>query len=154
MQFHEFFCLDFFKFSDQLWNLSFVLNIIFESNREQRGDIAFGTAKGLSFLHSQSPWVAHGDIKSGNILLDAYFQPKIADFGLARDVFQSHITMSKACGTDAYLPASYKQHGILDVGVDTHCYGITLFDLVTGIMNTIEFFSFQHFLKQKYFLFV
>ena len=120
-----------------------MFEIIFEYNREQRGNIAFGTAKGLSFLHSQTPWIAHGDIKSGNILLDAYFQPKIADFGLAKDVYKSHIQMSQISGTDAYLPTSYKQDGILNEGVDTHCYGITLFDLVTGTL--LQFFL--HFLN-------
>ena len=108
--------------------------------RDQRGNIAFGTAKGLSFLHSQTPWIAHGDIKSGNILLDAYFQPKIGGLGLAKDVHKSHIEMSQIDGTAAYLPTSYKQDGILNEGVDTHCYGITIFDLVTG--TRLHFFSF------------
>jgi len=40
--------------------------------------------------------------------------------------------MSKTCGTTAYLPASYIQDGCLDRSVDTHCYGITIFDLITG----------------------
>ena len=112
--------------------------------RDQRGNIAFGTAKGLSFLHSQTPWIAHGDIKSGNILLDTHFEPKIADFGFAMEVENTHKTMSKTCGTTAYLPASYIQDGCLDRSVDTHCYGITIFDLITGstIHYYLHFFQF------------
>ena len=113
--------------------------------REQRGNIAFGTAKGLSFLHSQTPWIAHGDIKSGNILLDTHFEPKIADFGFAREVENTHKTMSQTCGTRAYLPPSYMQDGCLDRSVDTHCYGITIFDLITGSVVISYYFFFHHF---------
>ena len=48
--------------------------------------------------------------------------------------------MSQAQGTAAYLPTSYKQDGILNKGVDTYSYGITIFDLVTGTIK--HFFIF------------
>ncbi|XP_052197878.1 cysteine-rich receptor-like protein kinase 42 isoform X2 [Diospyros lotus] len=52
---------------------------------KQRFDIIVGTAEGLAFLHGGSEIrIIHRDIKSGNILLDENFAPKIADFGLAR----------------------------------------------------------------------
>jgi interleukin-1 receptor-associated kinase 1 len=47
-----------------------------------RGNIALGTSRGLYHLHANN--IIHGDIKSGNILLDKHFEPKIGDFGLAR----------------------------------------------------------------------
>lgn len=52
----------------------------------QRHEIAKGTARGLQFLHTigNKPLI-HGDIKSANILLDRNFEPKIGDFGLARE---------------------------------------------------------------------
>ena len=47
--------------------------------------IAVQVAKGLAFLHHHcDPPVIHGDIKPSNILLDANFNAKIGDFGLAR----------------------------------------------------------------------
>ena len=50
-----------------------------------RYNIAIGMAKGLAYLHSRGPArLAHGDLKASNILLDRNFEPKIADFGLAR----------------------------------------------------------------------
>lgn len=54
----------------------------------QRLDISIGTARGLQFLHTHringKPLV-HRDIKSANILLDSKDEPKIGDFGLARE---------------------------------------------------------------------
>lgn len=52
----------------------------------QRQEIAKGIARGLQYLHTihEKPLI-HGDIKSANILLDKNFEPKIGDFGLARE---------------------------------------------------------------------
>jgi len=52
----------------------------------QRHEISKGIACGLQYLHTigEKPLI-HGDIKSANILLDKSFEPKIGDFGLARE---------------------------------------------------------------------
>ncbi|THU56377.1 hypothetical protein C4D60_Mb11t16630 [Musa balbisiana] len=52
---------------------------------EIRMNIILGTAKGLMYLHEGlEPKVIHRDIKSSNILLDKYWNPKVSDFGLAK----------------------------------------------------------------------
>ena len=86
--------------------------------RPQRANIAIGTAKGLNYLHSQTPCVVHGDIKSSNILLDCHFEPKIADFGITTCNFKN-----KICALD--MDVKYKS-------IDTYCYGVILFEMVTG----------------------
>merc|ERR1712018_258399 len=99
---------------------------------EQRSNIAPGTARGLLHLHANN--IIHGDIKSGNILLDKHLEPKIGDFGLSRSSAKDHITMTmrSVTGTAVYTPSEYLQSGILDYTVDVHCYGVTMFDLVSG----------------------
>ncbi|PQM36751.1 hypothetical protein Pyn_30766 [Prunus yedoensis var. nudiflora] len=52
---------------------------------KERFKIALGIAKGLAYLHHEClEWVIHCDVKPENILLDSKFEPKIADFGLAK----------------------------------------------------------------------
>ncbi|GAB2275802.1 hypothetical protein Dimus_010552 [Dionaea muscipula] len=54
-------------------------------NWPTRMKIAIGAAQGLCYMHHDcSPPAVHRDIKPSNILLDSMFNPKIADFGLAK----------------------------------------------------------------------
>lgn len=62
---------------------------------KQRLNIIVGTAEGLAYLHGGCQVrIIHRDIKSSNVLLDENFNPKIADFGLARCLAadKSHIS--------------------------------------------------------------
>ncbi|GAB2290877.1 hypothetical protein Dimus_025141, partial [Dionaea muscipula] len=53
---------------------------------EKRFKVVLGVAKALEYLHfmcGETP-VIHGDVKPSNVLLDAEFNAKLGDFGLAR----------------------------------------------------------------------
>ena len=90
----------------------------------QRLNIALGTARALQFLHTvkEKPLI-HGDIKSANILLDRNFEPKLGDFGLAREGPLAHYTsmqVSRVHGTPAYAPLDYVKSKKISTKVD--CY--------------------------------
>lgn len=105
----------------------------------QRANIVLGIARGLTHLHSIP--VLHGDIKSTNILLDKYFEPKIGDFGtvalLARSIDNkidtlTHFTQKVGGGSVNYLPHDYLTSGHARKEVDVFCFGILLFELMSG----------------------
>ncbi|KAJ9135974.1 hypothetical protein P3X46_033092 [Hevea brasiliensis] len=74
-----------------------------------RHKICVGIAKGLAFLHEESPLkVGHIDIKTTNILLDKDMNPKISDFGLAKldEKENTHIS-TRVAGTIGYMAPEY-----------------------------------------------
>lgn len=66
----------------------------------RRLELAAGVAAGVEFLHSLTPQLIHGDLKSANIVLDGLLVPKIADFGLS--FLATGATTRIGKGTPAY----------------------------------------------------
>ncbi|TVU18321.1 hypothetical protein EJB05_34411 [Eragrostis curvula] len=78
-----------------------------------RMKIALGAAKGLAFLHSDEAKVIYRDFKTSNILLDANFNAKLSDFGLAKDGpigDKSHVS-TRVMGTHGYAAPEYLATG-------------------------------------------
>ncbi|KAI4487172.1 hypothetical protein M0804_005321 [Polistes exclamans] len=100
----------------------------------QRHEIAKGTARGLQYLHTigEKPLI-HGDIKSANILLNNNYEPKIGDFGLAKEGEKNFMMVSRIHGTRPYLPDDFIYKKQLSIKIDTYSYGIVLFELATGL---------------------
>jgi hypothetical protein len=66
--------------------------------------IAVHAAEGLSYLHHDCvPSIIHRDVKSNNILLDAEFGAKVADFGVAKAIGDDPTTMSVIAGSCGYI---------------------------------------------------
>ncbi|KAI5077266.1 hypothetical protein GOP47_0007090 [Adiantum capillus-veneris] len=102
---------------------------------EARLKIALGAARGLSYLHEDSsPRVIHRDFKAANILLDNDFNPKVADFGLAKiapDGGKEHVS-TRVMGTFGYVAPEYAMTGHLLVKSDVYSYGVVLLELLSG----------------------
>ncbi|KAI3942593.1 hypothetical protein MKX01_010488 [Papaver californicum] len=104
----------------------------------KRFKIALGAARGLTFLHHGFiPHIIHRDIKASNILLDEDFEPKVADFGLARliSACETHVSTDIA-GTFGYIPPEYGQSCRSTIRGDVYSFGVILLELVTGKETT------------------
>lgn len=101
------------------WRLNSANNQILSF--EKRKEIAIGTARGLQFLHTfkMGKPLIHGDIKPGNIFLDANCVPKIGDFSLVREGSHEAMKISKVYGERPYLPDEFLCNNILSTKVDT-----------------------------------
>ncbi|XP_047978957.1 putative receptor protein kinase ZmPK1 [Salvia hispanica] len=103
---------------------------------KQRYVVALGTAKGLAYLHHEClEWVIHCDVKPENILLDSDFQPKIADFGLAkllqREGDGSEFTRIR--GTKGYMAPEWALSLPITSKVDVFGYGVVVLEMVRGV---------------------
>ncbi|XP_021836908.1 G-type lectin S-receptor-like serine/threonine-protein kinase At2g19130 isoform X2 [Spinacia oleracea] len=102
-----------------------------------RHQIATGTARGLAYLHEKCrDCIIHCDIKPENILLDAEFCPKVADFGLAKLVgreFSRVLTTIR--GTRGYLAPEWISGDAITAKADVYSYGMMLFEIVSGRRN-------------------
>ncbi|CAK7344972.1 unnamed protein product [Dovyalis caffra] len=62
--------------------------VLFDPNVQldwpKRFTICLGIAKGLQYLHGRNPQIIHRNMKANNILLNANYDAKITDFGLAK----------------------------------------------------------------------
>ncbi|TKY65313.1 inactive leucine-rich repeat receptor protein kinase [Spatholobus suberectus] len=99
--------------------------------------IAIGAAKGLAWLHhSCNPRIIHRNISSKCILLDADFEPKISDFGLARlmNPIDTHLStfVNGEFGDLGYVAPEYAKTLVATPKGDVYSFGTVLLELVTG----------------------
>ncbi|KAK7287275.1 hypothetical protein RIF29_00476 [Crotalaria pallida] len=99
--------------------------------------IAIGAAKGLAWLHhSCNPRIIHRNISSKCILLDAEFEPKISDFGLARlmNPIDTHLStfVNGEFGDLGYVAPEYTRTLVATPKGDVYSFGTVLLELVTG----------------------
>lgn len=107
---------------------------------ERLNRVALGIAKGIEYLHQGCDQrILHFDIKPQNILLDNEFNPKIADFGMAKlcSKDKSAISMTTARGTVGYIaPEVFSRNfGSVSYKSDVYSFGMLVLEMVGGRKN-------------------
>ena len=91
-------------------------------------------AEAIHYAHQQG--ILHRDLKPHNVLIDAQDEPRITDFGLARQInVESDLTLSGAVlGTPSYMPPEQAAGKRREIGraSDVYSLGAILYDLLTG----------------------
>ncbi|KAI3454528.1 hypothetical protein Pfo_011191 [Paulownia fortunei] len=98
-----------------------------------RLSIAVKISEALAFMHEglQADGIAHGNIKSSNILLSTEMEPFISEYGLAEVELQDQSFLDQ---TDSFQennsPGAVAQNNAFKA--DTYSFGIILLELLTG----------------------
>jgi tetratricopeptide (TPR) repeat protein len=100
-------------------------------------ELAAALAGAMQYAHDQG--VLHRDLKPSNILLTADGQPRISDFGLAKqtkadpDLATQQRTQSGAIlGTPAYMPPEQASSQPVGPAADVYALGAILYECLTG----------------------
>lgn len=94
--------------------------------------------RALSYAHQRG--VIHRDLKPANILVDADGEPRLLDFGLAKDAFATEATGAglsmpgQVIGTLQYLsPEQFRgEPGEIDIRTDLYALGLVFYHVLTG----------------------
>lgn len=89
--------------------------------------MARDAAKGMAYLHGLSPPILHRDLKTLNLLVDAYNTVKVADFGIAR--VRSVDTMTY-CGTPKWTAPEVLRMNSYSEKADVFSFGIVLWEIL------------------------
>ncbi|XP_077231622.1 G-type lectin S-receptor-like serine/threonine-protein kinase LECRK1 [Tasmannia lanceolata] len=110
-------------------------SLLFGSSRpswNQRTQIAFGVARGLTYLHDEcGKQIIHCDIKPQNILLDCNFTARISDFGLAK-LMQADQTRTNTGlrGTRGYVAPEWFRNMSITTKVNVYSFGVLLLEII------------------------
>ncbi|XP_072983849.1 L-type lectin-domain containing receptor kinase S.4-like [Typha latifolia] len=100
----------------------------------KRLQILRGVASGLLYLHEE--WehvVIHRDVKASNVLLDAEFNGRLGDFGLAK-LYEhgGNPSTTRVVGTVGYLAPELTRTGRATTGTDVFAFGALVLEVVCG----------------------
>ena len=88
--------------------------------------MALGIARGMTYLHEQSPPIVHRDIKPANVLLGSDNTPKIADMGTALQLEGGASDRVCEAGTPLFAGPEILRKELSDEHADVWSYGCVL----------------------------
>ena len=100
---------------------------------DEAGEIVSGVLQALGYSHRNG--IVHRDIKPGNIMLTNTGEVKVMDFGLARAIEDSAVTVTQThavVGTAQYLSPEQARGEVVDARSDIYSCGCLLYELLTG----------------------
>lgn len=91
----------------------------------QVAHLCLGAAKGMQHLHSHS--CLHRDLKSGNLLVDASWTIRVADFGLSK-AMETVATLTGGLGTFQWMAPEILARQRYSQKADCYSFGIVLWE--------------------------
>ncbi|CAK9206457.1 unnamed protein product [Sphagnum troendelagicum] len=101
---------------------------------ERRSKIVIGIAAALTYLHEECEQrVLHRDVKASNVMLDASFNARLGDFGLARlSEHNKSPETTEIVGTFGYMAPESTRVGTLTEKSDVFSFGAVTLEIVCG----------------------
>lgn len=100
----------------------------------ERSIIILGVACAMRYMHHyaiQNGSVLHRDLKSGNILLDKDYKPKLADFGFAKVIQNTEYNTPKR-GSWPWMAPEVMDSSHYGLKSDVYSFGMLIYEILTA----------------------